>query len=162
MSIKWVRCLNHNPQHDTSQNPTDSPTSPAIVRVASLWPLATVAGAETHYMYIKAICYEYIKGVGLPHPHSSSNLEFPTTASGASLGLNISGWGIHMASSHRHSRRPGNLLNVYNINLLWVWSGWGASIITYSTLQVKPSDSPTPATVKPSRYQCGLWALWPQ
>jgi len=48
----------------------------------------------------------------------------------------ISGWGcVHMTTSH--SGRCWNAWYMYDIDLIWVWSGWGASIITYSMLQVR-------------------------
>ena len=52
--------LNHNLYHIPSETPTESPTTsvsvtvrPSIYQaeVASLWPLATVEGAETFYIY---------------------------------------------------------------------------------------------------------------
>ena len=91
--MKWVGCINHNLQHDTSEKPSETPTSAmwlwnqvdisvGLHDPNEHWPLATVAGAETHY-----ICS----------------------------------------------------------NLLWVWSGWGASIITYRMIQCQnPTQSLTP------------------
>jgi hypothetical protein len=62
--MKWVGCLNHNLQ-----------LYPMRLQVnllllyhtgfASLWPLAAVAGAETHYIYMNMIFYEYELG-GVP------------------------------------------------------------------------------------------------
>jgi hypothetical protein len=50
----------------TSEKPRESPTSTEAVRpciyqagIASLWPLAAVEGAETHYIWMKSTCYEY-------------------------------------------------------------------------------------------------------
>ena len=66
MSMKWVGCLNHNLQHATSER--DSPISYCChcdsyqVRVASLWPLATVEDAETHYICMTLTWYEYEVG----------------------------------------------------------------------------------------------------
>jgi len=48
----------------------------------------------------------------------------------------ISGWGcILMTPSH--GRRCSNALYVYEVYLIWVCSGWGASIITYNMIQVR-------------------------
>jgi hypothetical protein len=54
-----VGCSNHNLKHDTSQKPSESPTTATVTLkpeynhagVASLLPLAAVAGAETHIIY---------------------------------------------------------------------------------------------------------------
>jgi hypothetical protein len=60
-----VGCLNHNIQHDTSQSAAALTVNPSKYQglVAYLRPVATVAGAETHYICIKKTCYEY-KGNG--------------------------------------------------------------------------------------------------
>ena len=55
MSMKFVSCPYHNLHHTTRETPRDSPSTatvtvrPSIYQagIASLWPLATVAGAET-------------------------------------------------------------------------------------------------------------------
>ena len=45
----------------------------------------------------------------------------------------ISGWGcILMTASH--SRRCWNILHMYDVDLIWVWSVWGASIITFTII----------------------------
>jgi hypothetical protein len=58
--MKWVRCSYHNLKHDASKKPSELPTTTTLplqeqyqARAASLWPLTTVAGAETLYIYIK-------------------------------------------------------------------------------------------------------------
>jgi hypothetical protein len=58
MSRKYVGCSNYNLQHDTSQKPSEFPTTiltvnPSIyqVGVASSCPLLTIEGAETLYTY---------------------------------------------------------------------------------------------------------------
>jgi hypothetical protein len=48
----------------------------------------------------------------------------------------ISGWGFVLMTTS-HSGRCWNKLYMYEVDLIWVWSGWGASIITYSMLQVR-------------------------
>ena len=40
-----------------------------------------------------------------------------------------------------HSRGCWNTLYMYDKDLLWVWSGWGVLIITYSTLQVRNREN---------------------
>jgi hypothetical protein len=51
-------------------------------------------------------------------------------------------------------------LYIYEEDLLWVWRGWGASIITYSMIQVRNQETllvlMPPPCVKPSIYQCGV------
>ena len=48
----------------------------------------------------------------------------------------ISGWGcIHMTASH--NRTCWNTLYMHEADLLWVWSEWGAAIITCSMIRVK-------------------------
>ena len=67
MSMKCVRFLNQNLQHDRSGKPREYPTSstvivgPSIYQVwaAPPWPLATVECAETLYICTKLICCEY-------------------------------------------------------------------------------------------------------
>ena len=64
--MKCMRCLNHNLQHDASKKPSELPTTTTLplqeqyqAGAAFLWPLATVVGAETLYIYMKLILYEY-------------------------------------------------------------------------------------------------------
>jgi hypothetical protein len=65
MSMIWVGCLNHNPQHDTRRNRPNHLLPPlcvwerAYAGVASIWPLATIGGAETLYICITKTWYEY-------------------------------------------------------------------------------------------------------
>ena len=58
-SMRKVECLNHNIQNDTVNSYLT--VNPIIYHagVASLWPLAAVAGAEMHYIYMNLIFYEY-------------------------------------------------------------------------------------------------------
>ena len=55
-----VECLNQNIQHD-KVNSYLTVVNPIIYHagVASLWPLAAVAGAKMHYIYMNLIFYEY-------------------------------------------------------------------------------------------------------
>ena len=65
----------------------------------------------------------------------------------------ISGQGcVHMAASHSSS--CWNSLYMYEANLLWVWSGYGAAIITYICCKKKQRESPitTTETVSQAYY----------
>jgi hypothetical protein len=43
-----------------------------------------------------------------------------------------------------HGRRCWNTIYMYEVNLLWVWSGWSVSIITYTLYPYHiPSETPT-------------------
>jgi hypothetical protein len=119
-------------------------------RAACLWPVATVAGANTHYICMKKICYEYEVGGGLNHTNSTHLLHQGDPLSGPRRKISGCG-GILMTTSH--SSRCWNTLYMYEVDLLWVWMVWEASIITYSLqhdTSEKPSDYPTP--LSHSRY----------
>jgi hypothetical protein len=71
MSMNGAGSLNHNIQHDTSEKPSDYPTTTTTL----LWqiigwcrillaPKATVAGAKSLYICIKKTSYEYEVGGG--------------------------------------------------------------------------------------------------
>ena len=68
--------------------------------VASIWPIATVAGAELHYICIKKTCYE------------------------------ISCWGCILMTTSR-STWCWNALHIYELDLLWVWSGWDMGCLNH-------------------------------
>jgi len=60
----------------------------------------------------------------------------PTTTETSTLGDQISLWGcFHMTT--RQSGRCWNTLYMYEVDLIWVWSGWGAPVTTHSMLQVR-------------------------
>ena len=69
--MKWVGGLNHNistlqaPGETRSESPHQVSESKYQSVAASLWPVATVTGAELHYICIKKTCYEY-EGNGGP------------------------------------------------------------------------------------------------
>jgi len=72
----------------------------------------------------------------------------------------ISGWGcVLMPTSH--SGRCWSALYMYDFHLLRVWSGWGASIITYSMLQVRDQVNLLCCYVTPSTYQVEVVSSWP-
>jgi hypothetical protein len=88
MSMKWVGGSNHNLQHDTSQKPSEFPTTATAI-------------CEPRHNQVR---YE----------------------------------SIHIAASHSRRSYASYL---YDKDLIWVRNGWGASIITYSTLQVRNQDN---------------------
>jgi hypothetical protein len=64
-----VGSLNHNIQHDTSEKPSDYPTTTLPWQIIGwccilLAPKATVAGAKSLYIRIKKTSYEYEVGGG--------------------------------------------------------------------------------------------------
>ena len=56
-----------------------------------------------------------------------------------------------------HSRQRWNTLYMYEVDLIWVWGGWGATIITYIMIQVRNQENlllpPWLLTLRPSIYQ---------
>jgi hypothetical protein len=108
MRMKCMGCLNHILQHDTSPNPSESPTT------------------------------------------TTENVK-----------PSISAWGGICMSTGRN-RRCWNTLYMYEVDLLWVWSGWVASIITYSMIQVKIRVNLLLLILPPSqsRYQLWVASLW--
>ena len=73
----------------------------------------------------------------------------------------ISGWKCTLMTTG-HSWKSCNTLYIYKVDLLWVWSEWGVSIIIYSMIQVRERESPTVATVTVilSTYQTVVASLW--
>ena len=64
--MKGMGGLNHNLQHEKPQETHlltlgTEDVRPSIQQagIASLWPLATVEGADTHYICMKSTYYEY-------------------------------------------------------------------------------------------------------
>jgi len=60
----------------------------------------------------------------------------------------ISGWGCVLMTTS-HSGRCWNALYMYEVDLIWVWSGWGASSLNHNLQHAaseRPSESPTAAT----------------
>ena len=69
---------------------------------------------------------------------------------------------IHMTTSH--NRRCWNTLYMYQIDLLWVWSGWGASIIIHSKIQVRNREKdllPLFFWDPAYTYQVVVASMWP-
>jgi hypothetical protein len=68
--------------------------------------------------------------------------ESPTTATTVCVIPSIiSGWGgILMASNHSRMWL-GQIWYEYEVDLLWVWSWWGISIIMYNMIQVHTQQS---------------------
>ena len=83
--MKCVGCINYNLQHITCEKPRESPiatltVNPSIqVGVASIWSLATVERAETQYICMNSICYEYEVG-GMPQSYHSAWSKWETNA----------------------------------------------------------------------------------
>ena len=169
MSMMCVRCPNHNLPYSMIQVwPRDSPTTGLYcgtrqiqVRVASIWSLAALAGDETHYIYMKNLTWVR-SGWGTSTITYSTlqvrdqvNLQLPVTVRPSKYQAEVASLGPPATVE------VANALYVYGVDLIWVWSGWDASIITYSILQVV--DSPTAVTVtvivKPN--QVGVASLWP-
>ena len=143
--MKCVRCPNHTLQHDTRQkSPTASTVTvrPSIhpVGVAPLWEGAAVAEAETLYICMKKTCYEYEVCVGSKsyvtfQPHGKTKWITHHPLPPLTVNKHTSGWGcILMTTSH--CSRFQNTLYMYEADLLWVGTGYGASIITYSIIPV--------------------------
>jgi hypothetical protein len=101
--------------------------------IASLWPLATVEGADTHYICMKSTYYEYeVDGVPKLWSAARSKIQVRnkriTYFHHCAVGPSIYQVGVaHMTSGH--NRRCWHAWYMYEVYLLWLWSGWGASII---------------------------------
>jgi hypothetical protein len=161
MSMKCVGCLKHIPTHATSENPRELPTATLTVRpsiyqvgVASLWPLATVAGAKTHYICIYQSFYDYeVCGVSqnIPTHHATSEKlrELPT----AILTVNVRPSIYQVGVASLWPLACWNTLYMYRAVLLWVWSVWDVSNISHiPTTSEKPRELPTATSVCETRH----------
>jgi hypothetical protein len=133
-SMKWMVGCNHILQHVPSENPTQSPstTQPTTFRVmvwygaASLWPLLdTFERAETHYICMKWIWYEYEAGWrSQSYPTACPQWETMTKSYDCAHSFLSDGmvWccGIMTAS---HGWRLLNTFYRYNDEVHQVWSG---------------------------------------
>jgi hypothetical protein len=150
--MKWVSCSYHNLQHIASEKPRELPTATSVCEtnhtyqavVSSLWPLAAVAGAETHYICIEQSFYEYeVCGVSQTYLNTCYKWkprELPTATSVCET-RHRRGWGCIPMTTGRSSR-CWNALYMYRvIDLQWVWSGWGVSNISQHMLQVKNQEN---------------------
>jgi hypothetical protein len=94
-----------------------------------------------YQVYMKSTCYEYeVCGVQKSYPTSCYKWETEWITychcDCVPKHIAIAGWGwIHMTTSH--CRRCWNTIYMYEVNLLKVWSGWGASIIIYRMIQIQ-------------------------
>ena len=150
MSRNWVGCLNHKNHNSCSLSYCQLPVFylplpvQILGRVASLWPLAAVAGVETHYIYeLDLVLWPY-EVDGMPHSKWNKDcFDFESKP--------ISGWGYNLNTYSRCSW-CWNALHIYEFDLLWVWSGWDASIMTYSIIQVRNQENHLQLhlTVRPS------------
>jgi len=124
------------------------------VEVASWWPLAIVAGAETHdimYIYIWQRPDMSMKLVGcLNH----SNLTHATSVElnphtlllpPPPLWLWDPAYHVEVASLWPLAAVEGAethyIIYMYEVDLILVLSGWGASTITYNMIQVRNQDN---------------------
>ena len=129
MSMKCVWVVNHTTHsHSDSFSFTYSQVPEGKYQgvAASLWPVATVQGAELHYICIKKTCYEYEVLEGLNHKNKQRPTSYQQHPLSGPRGQ-ISGCGcILMTSSH--CSRCWIALYMYKEDLLWVWSVWGVDI----------------------------------
>ena len=128
--------------------------------VASIWVLK-------HNIYAwrrSALSLKWVKWVGCTnhnltqHDTSEKPSESPTTTT-VTVRPSISGWGcIYMIASR--SSTFWITLYMHDKEVLWVWGGWGAPIITLHMLQVIVQDkrqSPTASeTGRKSNIMLGL------
>jgi hypothetical protein len=156
--MRCMRCLNHDLQHDASKKPSELPTTTTTTTTlplqeqyqaggASLWPLATVAGAETLYIYIKQTCYEYEVCGGFNHKNQQGIQLWHQEGHLLSGSIEqISGWScILMTTSH--CSRCWIALYMYKEDLMWVWREWGASNIRRTNRD--PPATPRRSTLSP-------------
>jgi phosphomannomutase len=155
------------------RNPSESPTidSTSLPEQISVWGCIHMTASHnrrywnTLYMYEDNLLWVW-SGWGaaiiiysLIQVRNPS--ESPTTDS-TSLPEQILVWGcIHMTASH--NRRYWNALYMYEVDLLWVWSGWDAAIIIYSLIQVRNRVNHLVLLIlhlSQSRYQCGVASIW--
>jgi hypothetical protein len=67
----------------------------------------------------------------------------------------ISGWGW-ILMTYSYCSRCWITLYIYKADLLWAWTGWGASIITYIIIQVRNQENRLqilPVTVRPRTWR---------
>ena len=67
----------------------------------------------------------------------------------------ISGWGW-ILMTYSYCSRCWITLYIYKADLLWAWTGWGASIITYIIIQVRNQEKHLlilPVTVRPRTWR---------
>ena len=121
------------------------------VEVTSLWPQTAVAESETHNIYVWWWTDMSMKWVGCPNhilTHMQVTSDKPQTIKTKRISYchchchidyetqRISGLDCkHMTIGY--NRNWWNTLYIHKVDLLWVWSGWGVSIITCSILQVR-------------------------
>jgi len=122
------------------------------VGVASLWPLATVAGAESLYICMKKTSYEYEVGwcsqsyVAVDPHGKTKRISYECWF--YLFHEQISGWGCILMTT-RHSSRCWKSLYMYEKVLPWVWSGLVFSIICNSRTPWQNQENLLPVLVLP-------------
>ena len=136
--------------------PSESPTLPLTVDcetkhtsgwVASLWPVAAEAGADTHYICMKKTCnqYEVWDWSQLSNP-----TPLPLCLSYRDTGylreqISMSGWGCILFTTSTVAGAEILYIHMtYEVDLLWLWSGWGVSWLRLlEKLSIYPSPRQT-------------------
>jgi hypothetical protein len=84
MSMNWVACLNHNLQHDASENPSESPTATTPLWVRSVWGHKPKYKVLKHFLYVwrrppmSMKCMRWLNH-NLQYDASKKPSELPTT-----------------------------------------------------------------------------------
>ena len=100
-----------------------------------LWPQAAVEGAETH-------CKWETERIYYCHFDCRCRLIIHQDC---------------ILMTCNHTSRYKNNLFMYEVDLIWVWRGWGASIITYTMIQWE-TDYWAPSAISPSLpVQISVW-----
>jgi hypothetical protein len=138
-------CLDHNLQHTTSDEPTHSPTAAVTVKPKHISGLGCILMTARHNRrrWIHCLCMRCIWNeyeVG-EVPQSYHNTCYKWRTKWISYcHCDCETQHIRMKfipSDHCHHRRCWIVLHMYEVDLIWVWSGWDGPIITYSTIQVR-------------------------
>ena len=156
LSLKWRGCLNHNLTPATSQTPTDSHCHHCECETQhiSAWNCLHMTTGHNRrwwnalYMYEEDLLWVWTGWGQSIITYSMTqvrnqvkvNLLLPPLCS---VSARPSIYCIHMTTGHYtiDNRRCWNTLYMYEEDLLWVWSGWGASIITHSMTQVRNQEN---------------------
>jgi hypothetical protein len=156
----------------TNRDPSAPPTTSNNIHSQTwAWPQTTVAGAETLYIYMKMIWMSIIiRWVGCLKTFSmitnyKSKTERILIAAASCCCCwfflpprVVSVWGCILIMTTRQSRRCWNTVHMYEVDLLWVWTGWVPTI--NGNLQHIANQETLLLPVKPRIYQCrGCWII---
>ena len=133
--MKWVGCLNHNLTHATSEKPRESPTTTTVTYISGWHCILTPTNHSmrcwnTLYIYEIDLVWVWtgwgasIITYSMMQARNQVNCLRPLLY----LSKAISGWSCNFMTTS-HCSRCWNTFYMYEVNLLWVWSGWDASII---------------------------------